>query len=543
MKTRRKVGDNNIIKKVATAILAVVVVVLLFVFADANLFHYTARLESDIASETLLTTVLYENGYVQPDTWYASTTPRVISVPNLAAFIYPLVSHNAILATGLACVLMMVILLVVMLIFYRQIGFSQVQAFAAVVLVMSFTNSGDEFQRMLFLYASYYVSHIITLFLILIFYNIWLRDNKTPIWTIALSLGIAVLNGMQGMHGCMFCYIPLLATEIIRRIVYFVKDKKQSNWFILIWTAILLAASFGTGKVLNTTNVSAGRNIRHAFSKFVGEVCPTIYSSLSLGRLLVFAYIILLASIAGYVIYVGKLITFAGKKFDEDTVYNYKAALSDAILESSDKTYRFWSMLVFFMGFLFCVFLETFTTADVTGRYFLMLLFVVATGFSLLLHQLTDNVIKRSIFTVLALIVVVYGSFSACVFYRDLIVNDSSVNSEEYQVYKWMSENEYSYGYTTFDFANSITVMGNNTVKVRAVNNMTDMAGCKWLSDKNWYPPVKSQEGETCYIVSQAMAEDFNAFLDTYEPNIVNSAEVGRFTVYVLDQDYTVWER
>ena len=269
MKTRRKVATNNVFEKVTTVVLAAVVIVLLFVFADANLFHYTARLESDIASETLLTTVLYENGYVQPSTWYASTTPRVISVPNLASVIYPVVSYDAIFATGLACVIMMILLLVVMLFFYRQIGFSQVQALASVVLVMSFTNSGDEFQRMLFLYASYYVSHVITLFLILIFYNIWLKENKTAIWTLVLSLGIAVLNGMQGMHGCMFCYIPLLGTELIRRLVYFIRDKKQSNWFILLWTAVLLAVSFGTAKVLNTTNVGASRNIRHAFSKFV----------------------------------------------------------------------------------------------------------------------------------------------------------------------------------------------------------------------------------------------------------------------------------
>ena len=106
-----------------------------------------------------------------------------------------------------------------------------------------------------------------------------------------------------------------------------------------------------------------------------------------------------------------------------------------------------------------------------------------------------------------------------------------------------MTENGYTYGYTTFDYANYITVMGNNAVKVRAVNNMAEMAGCKWLSDTTWYPPVKSQEGETCYIVSEAMTEDFNVFLETYEPEIVNTEEVGKFVIYVLDHDYTLWER
>mgnify|MGYP007069966367 CR=1 FL=1 len=548
MKTKKKRQINLIIARIITALLAVVVLALLFVFADANLFHYTARMEADIASETLLGTVIYDNGFVQPSTWYASTAVRVISVPNLAAFIYPLVSHNANLAAGIACVIMMVVLFCVMSVYFRQIGFSPAQILAVLAITMAFTNAADEFQRMLFVYASYYVSHCITLFLVLIFYNKWLKENKVVWWTFVFSVAIAILNGMQGMHACLFCYIPLVAVEVLRRIVFWIRDKKQSNILILIWTWVLFVISFVTTKIFASNNFGASRNIRHAFKKFIGEVCPSIGQTLSFSRLPLLVIMVVCAAVAGYVIYVVKLVIFAGKKFDEDTLYNYRAALSDSKLDSLDKTYQYWSMLVFPFGFVLCIILETFTTADVAGRYFLMLLFTVGCGFCLLIHLLKEKfqrygIARGVVITSFLVIVAFYGAISAVTFYDALIRDDNSIDTDAYKVYSWMAENGYSYGYTTFDYANYITVMGNNTVKVRAVNNMAEMAGCKWLSDTTWYPPVKSQEGATCYIVSEAMEEDFNTFLETYEPEIVDTTEVGKFVIYVLDHDYTLWER
>ena len=85
--------------------------------------------------------------------------------------------------------------------------------------------------------------------------------------------------------------------------------------------------------------------------------------------------------------------------------------------------------------------------------------------------------------------------------------------------------------------------MGNNTVKVRCVNNMYDMEGSRWLTDVSWYPPMKDPSGKTCYIVSDANMEDFKGFLKRFNPTIVREEDLGYFDVYVLDHDYTVWER
>lgn len=120
------------------------------VFAMANMFHYTAYIEADIASESLLTEVLYENGFIQPDTWCASTTLRVISIPNFAAFIYPLVGYNSNLATGITCTIFLVIMLALLFGYLRSIGMDVNASLLALVVLCMVTNPHDESQRMLF---------------------------------------------------------------------------------------------------------------------------------------------------------------------------------------------------------------------------------------------------------------------------------------------------------------------------------------------------------------------------------------------------------
>jgi hypothetical protein len=121
--------------------------------------------------------------------------------------------------------------------------------------------------------------------------------------------------------------------------------------------------------------------------------------------------------------------------------------------------------------------------------------------------------------------------------------DDSSFDTDAYKAAAWMMENGYEYGYSTFDHANYITAMANDAVKVRAVNNMDDMEGCKWLTDSNWYPPVKGADGATCYVVTPHLMEDFERFLERYKPEVLAVGEAGDYTIYVLNRDYTVWER
>ncbi len=109
------------------------------------------------------------------------------------------------------------------------------------------------------------------------------------------------------------------------------------------------------------------------------------------------------------------------------------------------------------------------------------------------------------------------------------------------QVVKYMQEKGYEYGYSVFDYANMMTVIGNNTVKIRPVNSFTEMEGAKWLSDSTWYPPIKDAKGPTCYVVSEARLDDFEGFFNRANPLIIDEKTIGEFTVFVTDRDYTVW--
>ena len=125
---------------VITTLLAAVFIALVFIHIDINVNHYLAQMDADIASDTILTEVLYDNGFVTPDTWVGSTEVCVISAPNLAAFIYPLVGQNMNLSMGIACSIMMLLLLAVMMVYFKQIGFNWNEILASLIVLFSLSD-------------------------------------------------------------------------------------------------------------------------------------------------------------------------------------------------------------------------------------------------------------------------------------------------------------------------------------------------------------------------------------------------------------------
>lgn len=512
------------IEIVCAVVLLLVLLCHVFILSDANIFHYTCHMESDIASETLVATRIFENGFVQPKTWVTSTHDWIIMTPNLAAFIYPLVGNDMNLSMGIACSITMVILVVLMFLFYKQIGFSYLENFLAILLVFILARPADENQRMLFLYAAYYVSHFASLFILLMLYNICLKKDKVPVLFFILTLALSVVNSLQGMHACLFCYMPLLGTELLRRIVAMMKKKKPGNVMILVWLFVISAVALLGSKLIGSYTPGASRNIRHAGEKFTEVVWPNIKAVLDFDRVPVLVALFLIIAIVGYVItFFGKLVKSGETK--PTTAY-----------ESVSGDYLLWSTLPLLFGFVVCALSEIFTTAESAPRYYLNLLFIVGTGMALFIHYFNKKWIA-----LLAIPVIYYGVIAGQEFYNNLVVCDASEDQATYHVTQWMEENGYEYGYATFDHANYITVMSNNSVKVRGVNNMADMEGIKWLSDKTWYPPYKSTEGATCYIFTDYLQEDFAAFMERVQPTVLETTMVDNYNIVVLDHDYTIW--
>ncbi len=501
-----------------TIITGIVLVILVGIHVNVNIFHYTARMDADLASEALITTEIADNGFDTPDTWVSSTGEKYVSAPNLGAVFYK-ITGNMNLSIGIACSILMLILIGLMIMYFRQLGFCWYESFAVLIVLFSVFNVESELQSALFLWADYYIFYFISLYLMLLFYNKGINEGKLPIWVWTAAIFLAIINGMEAIHASVFCYLPLLGVEIVRQL-WALMRKKPIEWHLLVLLLSTAVVSFGIPMFSAAYGTDSGRNIRHAGEKFVNEVWP------AMGKAVYF-------DVAPAVVWC--ICAFA--------VIGYLLALI-RILRKSDEANNtlLWGTLAPVAVIALSAMALTFTVREVAPRYFFPELFILATGVGLFMKLVKHSVTKVKASTLVSIIVVMLGIMASRYYYAELIAGDNSSNSDEMLVANWMKENGYEYGYAIFDNANTTTVVANNSVKVRAVNNMKDMEGCKWLSDSTWYPPTKSIEGETCYLVSASAINDFDEFLKERNPTIVYTCEIGRYKVYVLDHDYTVWK-
>ena len=518
MKSNRTKG---IIDVTGAVLLAITFFTLLFIHLNVNIFHYNVQMDSDIASDTLLGPVIYENGYTVPSTWYASSEKCVISAPNLAAFIYPLVGRNMNLAMGISCNLFMILFFLTMFVYYRQMKFSWGMCCLSGALILSLSDVFSENQSLLFLWAAYYAGHFITLYVISFFYNYCLKKDRVPVAIWIVSIILAFLNSLQGTHASLFCYLPLLAVEMLRRIVMWAKRRNyREGLSVFVWLLLLsIIAVAGSNIAGSAYKSGVSRNIRHAGEKFVDLIWPALGGVLYHDSIPFITYVLAAMAVIGYVLLIVRLFTGAEKAE-----------------ESSDGVER-WSLLSHIVSLVICILSLTFTTFDVAPRYFIAELFIVGVGV-MILSDVSDYRLRLGI-TVLTVIV---GLTSAKYYYTNLIQNDDTKSRDEYLVGQWMQENGYKYGYATFDFANAITVISNDAVRVRAINTMNELEGMKWLSDATWYPPTKNADGATCYITTDASKGEFEEWMQNNGVDALSMNAVGRFTVYVLDRDYTEWK-
>ena len=514
---------TDILNILAVVITSAVIVVMLWIYADANIMHFTRYREADAASSTLQAPLLYENGYRMPDTWCISTEHFIICPQNLAAFIYPLVGMNMNLSMGIACVLMMLILVGVMIFYLYQMRLSPVQIACTLLLSLTVASFAGEAHKMLYLYAGYYTVHYIIMFIVLGTYVRVLKHNRTAVvWLIILTYALSVVGGMQGMHISLFCLAPLCGSEIVRRIVLLIQKKKINKYdnLVTLWVLSLFAIAFSITEFTANYDLNPRRNIRHAGEKFIGVVYPEFSRILNFNEHPVWMTFFLAISVLTLIVLIIRLF----RKHDPET--------------QMENDIRVWGILPVVAGFFCTVFLTTFTTSQTSSRYFVMLVFIVSIGYSL---YIPSERIGRFMW-LLIVPVLIYSGIYAKEAFHNYVADDPSQGSSYSQIVEWMEEHRYEHGYSTFNNANTITVISNNRVKVRAVDNMYDLHGCKWLTDMSWYPPTKSSEGATVYIVVTDWQPDFDKFLDETAPGIIEQTAIGDYNIYVLDHDYTIWE-
>lgn len=518
------------LNRIAEVILLGIVILMAVIYTQANLQHYTAYLDSDIASDTLLAEVLASNHFVQPDTWVGSREVCIISAPNLAAFFYRL-NGNLNFSMGLACVILGALFLVSEGFFLKCAGIGLKGILCAVCLTMVLGTNIHDVLEMFFLYAAYYTSHFISLFLILMIYVSFLRQRavsgKTAV-LVAVSFLFSVVNGLQGMHGTLYLYIPLFVTEFIRKVYFFLKQRhlrysnKTAGFSILVWTFLLLVINLVTIHLSSSGLSDISRNIRHSWKKFSTVVFSDLLKVLGWDRSYSLILIFVLMGAAGFILAFGKRIYRISKKRN--------AGNGDDII--------LWPFVTIVFSLVVMVAAATFTTFQSAPRYYVPVVILVACGAALFIEE-----VPVEFGWIIFIPVCLYGILSVQDCRLSLLVHDYSAGSDESRVCSWMMDNGVNYGYSTFDNANSMTVRSQNRVKIRAVADLATMEGCKWLTDSTWYPPYRNAKQQTAYIVPESLDDHFEEFKNKNHPVITRQKKIGRFTVYVTDQDYTYWAK
>lgn len=487
--------------------MAIMLIMVVAIFCDANLFHYLNYIESDIGGDAILAKVIVESGMKVPDTWAGSTELRTVSASNLAAVFY-LITANMNLSMGMACCLLLLLLVALMIIFYRKVGMMIPAAIAGALIPMVLSAYVHEALEMFAVYACYYSPHLIALFLNGIIFNAAKSKTGTKkVLYYAMILIIAFLIGTQGMRGNLMVFIPVAFVELCYFLAAgnFPKLKKADS---LICSVLAVFVSFAASKISGAPSVGTTRNIRNGLSKLIGEVIPQMielidYSGFRIVLIIIFAIL----AIAGYV---------TASKKNKEVLY-IPASLIIMLLAGA------------------------FTTTETTSRYFVVILFAIGTGCGLFLNWIATRE-KVELLSIPIVIGVVILAMDSEINYKNLLLVDSSNHADELSVIEFLKDNNYTMGHATFDYANMYTALSNGEITVSAIDNYENLKGTSWLSNAIWYPPYRDFNEVTFYICTDATVDTFKEYLETNnigEP--LDFYSCGKYSVYVLDEDYSYW--
>ncbi len=541
-----KVEDNSLLKY----IFLFLAIGTIMIYCISNIFHYKTMLDADMASEAVLTKVIADNGFVQPDTWIASTETRIISAPNIAAVLYRLTGDLSV-SMGMACSIMLIILVVLMAIYYGRIGFSSVAGTIAVLVPLVVASNIRQSLSMFALLACYYSPHLIVFFYMLILWETEV-DTKTKHYVMeVIGVILAVLMGLQGMRGLLMVYIPLTGTHLVLSLYDTVRNKKICVSYQALYTVLVSIISFICMKMNSIFGESTSRNLRHGTEKLINEVLPDVVSLYTEDKYSSYCILVLaVLSAAGFILLLLKKVFKEDKnKSVVDTSDDNKNA--DNVTDNNRKTInsnipemniRHRSLLAIPAAFIFIVLAFAYTTIESASRYYIVSIFVIGVGVALIwdnyyLPRRLMHII-RAVIVVAALIVTFTTDINV---YTLMIKADNTAESSEQKVIDYVLQNGCEAGYSTFDYSNILSVYGNGDIIIASINSFGDMDGTKWLSDESFYGDYVGTDMTTAYIATKEHIEEMENFIENN--NLTEDdylyKKIGYYYVYILNRNYT----
>lgn len=501
---------NNTFSKVLDVLLKIMFVTGFLIFFCANVFHYTARMDGDVAGEAILAKEISDNNLRTPDSWFISTEERVIYPANLGAIIYHF-SGNLNVSMGLACSVCGLLLIISMIALYRKVGMSSIAAWCAAFIPFVLTLNVHDALEMYILYAGYYFPVLFAFYIYGIFHADFI-EGRIPVFNLIISVVLSIVLGMQGMRGLLMVFLPYTCVEIIRTFIFLIKNKKcqLKELFPLFWCCFLVVISYVSGKFLSEGVSSTSRNLRNGPAKLVNEVIPSVFDLFDTNGNLVYLLVVVAVCLIA--------VCFS--------VYVF-------IKKMPQKSAFFWAS--HWMSLFAMVAAMAFTTFDVSSRYSVFLFFAVGMSVGITLDNMESQMVLRNIFLAIIISCTVFSSSSV---YMNLIKNDNSKDSVYVKIVDWMVENNVHRGYSTMDYAGIITLAGNGKTEVCQID-MTNLCAIKWLSSADWYPPNSDAGERVAIITTDNTDESFLKYIDENNLSgiIETSTDMQKFHCYILQEN------
>lgn len=483
-----------------------------------NLFHYCYKMNADIASEAVLARHTWESGEWIPKSWCHGTEVRIFFAANLAALFYGICNDMS-LAMGSACCVMTFCILGSLYFFISQFSFHREEKLLFILLCLLMPNHFIMLE-LFYLFASYYAVHIILLFLAMGIYVRMLGGaHVRVVWQVLLilfSFGI----GMQGVRGILVINAPMLVTEMLRQL-YLLYEKKWEKKNVLTagWCMFMLFAGWLGTLTPYSIGQQISRNIRKGPAKLWETVLPQFFEAMGWTEI----------DGSVRVVYLFLLLISLG------VLVSYLFQFLKTVCAGEDKP-LIWAYLLMWISLGATMAAVAFTTIASSRRYYFVILPIMAFGFVCFTHSFQE---KKHYLRIAGCAVALFLLFfQVREIYFPILQSEEPAPSTEYEVCKYLKENNYEIAYANFEKANVITVLSGGAVRGAAVASMERMDMCKWLNSTDWYVPNMPYHSRTAYVVSETDKEAFERFRALHTEEIRLEKKIGY--LYIYSSDYNL---
>lgn len=526
MKTDKRISIFEIIMLIIVSLLIVLFSYSIFSF---NVLHYTSYLNADVSSETVLVREMWNNKAIVPSSWIPSSERRILSTCTLAAPIYG-ITGDMNLSLGISCCIMTVMLIICFAILMKNTSIDRIPIMAGILVLLALPGT-MEILTTLYLLCGYYITvSVIMLFTL----NIYVlaasgRIRHYQAWMI-LCIFMAIAISLSGMRGILVIYFPLFATELLRWFVYAITKRRlpfevrEYSRTALMSLVMLILAYLGTRSKYAIV-MGTSRNIRGGLRKLITEAWPSFLQCINItgttGSQNIFLIIILVISLAVMAVYL-----IANRKVNRAQLLT----------------------LGFFWMSLIVVFLSnSFTTTAVSARYYFSIFFIVAYSFACMLSLLQDRtysaiskyrIVSKSVSILLIVVVSVVTIQNWISIYYPNIAQNGDSHSEQTEIVACIEENNCKYCYTSFENANSLTVLSDGKVQGAAIDDFSKMNISKWLTSTDWYCPDAEYDLPTAYLITESTQESFDEFMSNHT-DITLLLETDNYKLYYSPCNYS----